>query len=466
MSSNNRLLHLGIGAFHRGHQAYYLHLLNQQLPESERWFYTSINLRKETQAMPAQLKQQSGQYHLKRIAPNGDTTYLKIEAIDRIEDASERPAVIAQLFAERQTKAATITVTEGGYYLTEDDNLNLDHAEIKHDLAATKNAANAPLTLYGFLAAGLLARYHANAGPITVLSCDNLRDNGQKLKRAFEQFLIHANLDSLKQWTSENVRFPCSMVDRITPIPPDSLIEEIQTQLKETDYCPVLGEDFQQWVIENNLTHPFPPLEKVGVIITDDVYIYEEAKIRVLNGGHFLLCYVAALRGYEYFHQAIQDAELQQWLKQYHCDEVFPTLPNTPFDIEAYRQTIVSRFSNPHIADSVARITADSISKFPQFILPTLARSLAMGHMPTAAIRLLAHWYCFLVLVASGRLQFNYQDAYFPLVKQWLDQPDPAIAFLDEKAIWSETTTQYPEFRERLYTALVSTFNSYGEQYP
>ncbi|WP_028023980.1 mannitol dehydrogenase family protein [Enterovibrio calviensis] len=466
MSENNRLVHFGIGAFHRGHQAYYLQLLNDTLPEDERWYYTDINLRQETRAIPTALKKQNGSYHFKRIAPDGSAQFIKIRSINAVEDASENAGVIAHVLNDDKVKAITITVTEGGYYLTDSDDLNLTHAEIAHDVEVIRQQHGQPKTLFGFLALALLARQKMPHGAITVATCDNLRDNGNRLKKVFYQFVQAAQLTELETWLDDNVTFPCSMVDRITPVPPASLLEDVKLHTGMDDACPIMGEDFEQWVIEDNFATTFPPLEKVGVTFTNNVHAFEEAKIRILNGGHFLLSYVGALRGYITYDENIRDSELNEWLKQYHQNEVIPTIYDRPFDLEEYRAIIISRFSNSYIADSIERIAMDSISKFPQFILPTVKLNLDRDYMPTAAVNLIAHWYCFLHLNLSGRFTFNYKDPYLSVAQRWMESPEPIEAFLSDPDIWQGLTSRFPMFHQALASQIQQTLDSYEERYP
>ncbi|KKD59986.1 multiple polyol-specific dehydrogenase [Grimontia sp. AD028] len=466
MSEHNRLVHFGIGAFHRGHQAYYLHLLNQQLPEEERWYYTDVNLRGETRAVPDALRKQNGRFHFKRIGPDGYADYIEITSIDRVEDASSNPSVIQTIFDDDKVKAITITVTEGGYYLTESDDLNLAHPEIVQDIEVVKSGSGQPKTLFGYLTLALIVRQKMANGAITVATCDNLRDNGHRLKHAFGQFVEAAALDELTQWISDNVTFPCSMVDRITPVPPKNLAEDVEREVGKKDLCPIMGEDFEQWVIETKFATDFPPLEQVGVTFTDKVQAFEETKIRILNGGHFGLSYIGALRGYQTYDENIRDDELNALLKQYHQNEVIPTIYEHPFDLENYRQVIVLRFSNPFIADSIERIAMDSISKFPQFILPTIKFNLERGYVPNAAMTLVSHWYCFLALYLNGKLQFNYKDPYLHIAEKWMQSPEPIKAFLADPDIWQGLNKRFPFFGEQLEEQIKQTLDGYQERYP
>ncbi|PKF49914.1 mannitol dehydrogenase family protein [Enterovibrio nigricans] len=467
MSDHKRIVHFGIGAFHRGHQAYYLQKLNEQLPEPERWYYTSINLRAETSEIPRTLKKQNGVYHFKRIAPNGEAEYIRIESIDHIEDASSDLSSVARVFSCKNVKALTITVTEGGYYLNDNDALNSDHAEIQHDIDVIRHAIGQPKTLYGYLAVALLARQKLADGAITVATCDNLRNNGNRLENAFKQFVLLTGNDILLNWISDNVTFPCSMVDRITPVPPtNNLVDDVLKATGVSDACPIMGEDFEQWVIQDTFATEFPPLESVGVTFTQNVHAYEEAKIRILNGAHFLLSYVGALRGYVTYDQNVRDPELFEWLREYHQNEVIPTIYDRPFDMEDYRSTILSRFGNAYIADSIERIAMDSISKFPQFVLPTVRLNLERGYIPDAATKLIAHWFAFLSLFVQKRFSFNYKDSYLNVAENWIAQSDPIAAFINDPDIWQGLNQRFPLYGEKLAEEIRLTLESYQERYP
>ncbi|MDD1780088.1 mannitol dehydrogenase family protein [Enterovibrio sp. ZSDZ35] len=468
MSDHKRLVHFGIGAFHRGHQAYYLQKLNEQLPDEDRWYYTGINLRAETSELPSMLKRQNGAYYFKRIAPNGDAEYIQINSIDSIEDASSDVSVIRRVFSCPNVKALTITVTEGGYYLNDNDELNSEHPEIQHDIEVIRQQSGQPATLYGYLAIALLARQKlaSGSGSLTVATCDNLRNNGNRLDNAFKQFVSQAGNDILLKWTCDNVTFPCSMVDRITPVPPANLVEDVRQATGVSDACPIMGEDFEQWVIQDSFANEFPPLEKVGVTFTQNVHAYEEAKIRILNGAHFLLSYVGALRGYVTYDQNVRDPELNEWLRRYHQNEVIPTIYDRPFDMEDYRSTILSRFGNAYIADSIERIAMDSISKFPQFVLPTVRLNLERGYMPEAATKLIAHWFAFLSLLVEKRFRFNYRDPYLYVAEKWMVQEDPVTAFTKDPDIWQGLNKRFPLYSETLAKEIRLTLESYQERYP
>lgn len=456
----NRIIHFGVGSFFRGHQAYYIDRYNRLVEPNERWHYTGVNLRAESRGLIEALAKQNGRYHLKKISAYGDIEIRKIEALESVIDASDNVGAIDGLFADQDTKALTITVTEGGYYLTDTNDLNLNDPEVAWDIAHQDQ----PKTVYGYLKHALETRATSNAGAITVLTCDNLRDNGTVLENAFKQYLTAIQDNELLEWVNKYVTFPCCMVDRITPVPPPNLAQELSMVVGEKDDCPIMGEDFEQWVIEDKFAAGFPSLEKVGVTFSNQVHEFEETKIRILNGGHFLLSYVGALREYQTFDENMFDDELAEWLKGYHQTEVIPTIANPPVDLEQYRQKIVERFGNSHIADSIERIAMDSVSKFPQFILPTVRFNLERNHMPKYAIELIAHWYCFLERFHNGKLAFNYKDPHFNKAKQWLESSDPVTLFLKNEDVWQGLTAQYPDFSEQMRAKIQDQSKAYEEQ--
>ncbi|CCN84199.1 putative Mannitol dehydrogenase [Vibrio nigripulchritudo SFn27] len=455
----NRLVHFGVGSFFRGHQAYYVDRFNRLVPPSDRWHYTGVNLRPESRTITQTLQQQGGRYHLKKISAYGDIEIRKIEAMDTVVDASGDVSELDSIFTDPNVKALTITVTEGGYYLTDTNDVNLKDVEIASDLTNS----DAPKTVYGYLSYALKQRAASQVGAITVLTCDNLRDNGTLLENAFKQFLSAKQETELLEWVSKHVTFPCCMVDRITPVPPKGLARQLETIIDEKDECPIMGEDFEQWVIEDKFASDFPQLEKVGVTFSSQVHQYEETKIRILNGGHFLLSYVGALRNYITFDQNMEDDQLADWLKGYHQTEVIPTISHPPVDLEQYRQKIVERFSNSHIADSIERIAMDSVSKFPQFILPTVRFNLERNHMPRYAICLIAHWYCFLERFHNGKLAFNYRDPHFSKAEQWLNSCDPVTTFLSNEDVWQGLTSHFPDFTEQLKKQIETQSKEYEE---
>ena len=220
--------------------------------------------------------------------------------------------------------------------------------------------------------------------------------NGKMLKRNFLAYLELFNRDDLADWVRANASFPCSMVDRITPRSTLLLDREINDRFGHQSIGPVMAEDFTQWVLEDNFASPMPDLSQVGVTVTADVDPYEEAKIRILNGGHTCVAYLAALAGKHTFNQAMTDAALAAHFNAYQTQEVLPTLTIAlPFDKSSYLDCVSQRFANAAIGDTVERICADGFTKFPLFIRPTLEGCLAQGIVPSHGLKSIASWYVF-----------------------------------------------------------------------
>ena len=275
-------------------------------------------------------------------------------------------------------------------------------------------------------------------GPVTLLCCDNLRSNGHQLATGLSAFLAARGEAELLAWTLANVTTPCAMVDRITPRPPADLPARVRAALGWDDAAPVMAEDFRQWVIEDDFAAGRPALERVGVQFVADVAPFEEAKIRILNASHSAIAWAGALKGYAFIHQGAADPEVAAMARAYIDRSVIPCLSPSPVDLAAYGAAALSRFSNPDIRDTNARVAADSCAKLSGFIAPTLADCLAgRGDLASAAL-LPALLIAFLQRWAAGALPFAYQDqALDPAaVRAILAAADPAAAFCADPGLW------------------------------
>jgi mannitol 2-dehydrogenase len=249
-----------------------------------------------------------------------------------------------------------------------------------------------PQTVFGLVAAALDRRRQAGVTPFTIVSCDNLPGNGALAREAFVTF-ARAKSPDLGAWIDREVRFPNSMVDRITPVTTDADREEIGARFGIADQWPVVCEPFTQWVLEDAFSSGRPPLEHVGVQIVSDVEPYELMKLRLLNAGHQGLAYFGHLCGYTYVHEAAQDPLFRQFLHRYWDDEAMPTLDPVPgIDLSEYTSTLIERFSNPEIRDTIARLCAESSDRIPKWVLPVIRERLAHGGSVTQAAAIVASW--------------------------------------------------------------------------
>ncbi|MGB0411388.1 MAG: mannitol dehydrogenase family protein [Pikeienuella sp.] len=439
------VVHLGFGAFHRAHQAVFLDDYMAQTGDL-RWGIAAVNLRAAEADSFGEHDAAGAGYLLKSVAPSGDVNLSRIRSHIAFSDWSRDRGASEALLARASVKLVTITVTESGYYT--DPNGVLDIAD---PLIAAEVAGGEGTSVYAYLAAALTRRMTTINAPITISCCDNIRSNGRMLQRNFGAYLAAIGLDDLKVWVTENVTFPNSMVDRITPRATPELAFEFAAMTGETARHPVLAEAFVQWVLEDNFATDMPDLARVGVTITKDVDPFEVTKIRVLNGGHTCLAYLAALRGVETFDQAMQVPDLFDHFWTYETTEVLPALTLAlPFSKEAYLDSIAARFKNPAIADTVARICADGFAKFPIFMRPTLEGCLRQGIMPTRGIVSIASWHVFARHVQAGKAPLDYAEPSWPLLEAMLGSD----AFVLSQQLWGDLPTTYPEFADALRTAI------------
>ena len=273
-------------------------------------------------------------------------------------------------------KIVTLTATEGGYYFNQSTGeLDLNYPIIRHDLENPQQ----PKTIFGYLAEGLKRRHKASLKAFTVLSCDNLQGNGHVAKRTLIAFCREKNAE-LADWVSENVSFPNSMVDRITPATGDEQRKLVRDSFGVADAYPVVSETFRQWVIEDDFCNGRPELEKVGVQFTDDVAPYEKMKIRLLNASHSAMGYLGYLCGHRFIFEIAQDPQFARYIRALMDREVTPLIGTIPgVDLEDYKTSLMKRFANETIKDQALRICMDGSSKMPKFIMPSIVEQLQKG---------------------------------------------------------------------------------------
>ncbi|KJZ20529.1 mannitol dehydrogenase family protein [Loktanella sp. S4079] len=439
------VVHLGFGAFHRAHQAQYIDDYMQKSGDLA-WGIAAVNLRAPEADVFAQCTDWENGYLLKSTTPDGEVSLRRVRSHVAFSDWSKDVDAAEDLLAQASVHMVTITVTESGYYTDPKGALDANDPTI-----AAEVAGGAPTTVYAYLQNALKRRMDAGGAPITVCCCDNIRQNGKMLKANFAAYLTLTRQDALAQWVAENVTFPCSMVDRITPRSTAALSAELSEQTGETVNQPIAAEAFVQWVLQNNFAGPMPALDQVDVTVTDNVDPYEETKIRVLNGGHTCLTYLGALHGIETFDAAMRVPELFDHFWNYETQEVLPALTiELPFSKEAYLDDIAARFKNEAIADTVARICADGVAKFPIFIRPTLEGCLKQGVMPHHGIRSIASWYVFAQHVAAGRIPFDYLEPSWEGLKAMLGTDE----FVTSQQLWGDLPTAYPAFADTLRAAI------------
>lgn len=364
------ILHIGVGNFHRAHEEYYTNLLLEN-PDQQNWGICGAMLLPSDEHLYHALKNQANEYTLTVCGRDGKDEAYRIGSLIELIWGIENPEAVIAKIADKNIRIITLTITEGGYNIEKaTGEFMLEDELIKHDLQNPQT----PKTTFGFIAEGLRRRKAAGNGAVTILSCDNLQHNGNTARKAFTSF-IEAQDKELAAWMSENVTFPNSMVDRITPATRPEDVARLNAKNGTSDAAPVYCEDFIQWVIEDNFVAGRPAWEKVGVEFTDDVTAYENMKLSLLNASHTLLSYPSFLSGYRKVDDAMHDERIAKFVRTFMDVDITPYVPapgNT--DLELYKQTLIERFGNRSVSDQVARLCFDGISKFPVYIMPNLIK--------------------------------------------------------------------------------------------
>ncbi len=449
----NTILHLGLGSFHRAHQAVYLHQLQQT--GDHRWALAGGNIRPDMKDTIDALIAQDGAYTLETVTPHNERTYTRITSIKTVVPFDAELSGLVAIGSDANTRIISFTVTEAGYYLDAKYQLDLNFADLRADLAAVK-AGEPVCTIYGALSVILRARMQANAGPVTLLNCDNLRHNGERSRGGLLQFIELVGDSALLTWVKANTTSPNAMVDRITPRPTPEVRARVLAATGVDDPAALMGESFIQWVIEDNFVAGRPEWEKVGVEMVDSVQAYEEAKIRLLNATHSCIAWAGTLVGYTYIHEGTLDPVIRQFAYDYVTDDTIPVLLPCPIDLEKYRDVVLDRFGNPAIADTNQRVAMDGFSKLPAMIVPTIRDRLARGETIHSVAMLPALFLAYLQRWHAGQIPYTYQDqAMDPAAAHAIcEAADPVAAFCADTVLWGPLAKD-----ERLVQAMPKAFD-------
>lgn len=368
------IVHLGIGAFHRAHQAFYTEEVLNKFGGD--WGIIGCSLR--SPSVRDQLAPQDGLYTLVERSGEGEKLQV-IGAVIQNLVGPENPAELVNVMAQPNIKIVSMTVTEKGYcHDPATGNLNSFHPDIQHDLENIDN----PKSAIGFLVAALNKRFKAGIKSFTALSCDNLPNNGEVLEKVVVQFAEKISRE-LAAWISENTRFPSTMIDRIVPATTDEDRRDIEARLGIRDEGLVVAEPFTQWVIEDKFSDGRPQWEKAGALLVDDVRVFEKIKLRLLNGAHSTMAYTGYLSGFDYISEVMNEPAFVNMVTLYMAREAGETLTAPAgFDIEAYKQQLRDRFSNKALKHRTWQIAMDGSQKLPQRLLESLRVQLkGNGHI-------------------------------------------------------------------------------------
>ncbi len=382
------VVHFGVGGFHRAHQAMYHDRLMAEGATLD-WGICGVGVMTADRLMKQVLDAQDGLYTL--VLKHSDGTYEPrvIGSIVEYLFAPDDPEDVIEKMTAASTRIVSLTITEGGYNIDDaTGEFDAGNPDVVHDLALDA----VPRTTFGLITEALWRRRKDGLAPFTVMSCDNLQGNGDLSKQVFAAF-ARLRDPELGDWVEQEVRFPNSMVDRITPVTTDADRAEIRDRFGLDDRWPVVCEPYTQWVLEDAFTDGRPPYERVGAQVVERVEPYELMKLRLLNGSHQSLCYFAYLAGYRLVHQAAQDPLFRAFLLGYMNDEATPTLPPVPgIDLGAYKLLLIERFANPEVRDTVARLCAYGSDKIPKWLLPVIREQLATGGDIRRSAAVVAAW--------------------------------------------------------------------------
>jgi fructuronate reductase len=378
-----RIVHLGIGNFHRAHQAWY----TANAPDAEQWGIAGFTGRRAD--MADALRPQDGLYTLITRSPEGDA-YELVGALSAVHAAAEHDAYLDYL-SRPDVAIVTITVTEAAYLRGPDGGLDVNQNVVQRDLEALRKDPRAPVgSLPARLVAGLAARRSAGGPALTILSCDNLPENGAVTKAVVTDLAALVD-DFLTSWIETNVDFATSMVDRITPGTTDEDRKLVEEACGYIDAYPVATEPFTEWVISGTFPAGRPRWESSDATLVDDVEPFEQRKLWLLNGSHSMLAYAGSIRGHQTIDEAIADDDCRSWVEAF-WDEASRHLSLPAEDITRYRHALLTRFSNPRAQDQLSRIAADGSAKLPVRTLPTVRAERAAGRIPLGCATTLAAW--------------------------------------------------------------------------
>jgi mannitol 2-dehydrogenase len=446
------IVHIGVGGFHRAHQAMYLdRLMNDG--EAFEWGICGVGILPGDAQMKEALDAQDDLYTLIIKHSDGRLEPRVIGSIGQYLHAPANPEAVLERLTGAATRIVSLTVTEGGY--------NIDPVTGQFDRnnpAVLSDAAgsSAPTTVFGFVVEALRRRRERGVEPFTVMCCDNLPGNGDLAKATFSAYadLIDPELGN---WIRTAVAFPNSMVDRITPVTTDADRAALAEEFGVADRWPVVCEDFTQWVIEDHFPTGRPRWEKAGVQVVTNVEPYELMKLRLLNASHQAMCYAGYLSGYRFAHEVCNDPVFVEFLRGYMDYEATPTLPEIPdVDLDQYKHSLIHRFANPEVRDTLARLCAESSDRIPKWLLPVIRENLASGGEIRRSAAVVASWARYdegvdeqgEPIVIVDRLR----DELMTFARRQTENP---LAFIENRAVFGDLVDQ-PAFRRAYLDALTS----------
>lgn len=440
------IVHLGPGAFHRSHQAYFT---DKALAHGGHWGICGVSL--NSPKVKNALSPQDGLYTL--AIQEQSNEYQLIGAIKELLQLEQDRSKVMQRLESKHTKIITLTITEKGYCTDGNGILDLTNPAIKYDIAHTEK----PSSAIGLLVNTIAVRRQKNISPALIVSCDNVTENGHKLKSAVMQFCQAINNNDLADYIQNNVQFPCTMVDSITPATDDELQETIAEDLGYHDAWPIKREAFAQWVIEQTDVTELPAWDKVGVMFTSDIQAFENAKLRLLNLPHSSLAYMGSLLGLETVSDAIDHKDLATFVKDLVNLEVIPSIVAPDgLDLENYRDQIISRFHNPSIRHLLEQIAHDGSQKLQMRLIPIIKTNLQEGRSIERLCAVLASWFNFIINKVDNNDQLidPIEDTLKAVVLNNRDDHSAMLkGFLSINSIFDKSLSESTEFNSAITKA-------------
>lgn len=429
------IVHIGIGAFHRAHQAFYADELLQNYGALDCGI-CGIGLLDSDRKIINTLKDQDGLYTLLIKELDGSLKSRVVGSISEFLFAPDDPVAVIEKMADPEIQIISLTITEGGYNYNETTGeFDFSTSSIQWDL----NNPDNPKTVFGFLTQSLKLRQKRNTNGCTIQSCDNIQENGIMTKKMLCSYIDKAE-PGLLEWVKENVSFPNSMVDRITPVTVDSDKAILREKYQIDDQWPVVCESFIQWVIEDDFIAGRPQWELAGAQFVKNVMPYENMKLSLLNAGHSVLGILGALHGYDTVDEAASDDEFQIFLRSFMDNEVTPILNDLDnMDLAQYKDNLIARFKNKHIKDQISRICLESSVKFPKFLLPTLRAQLKENGPISQITFVIAAWCKYNEGIDENGRSYEINDAISDVLKEAALQShkDP-VSFLKIESVFGD----------------------------
>jgi mannitol 2-dehydrogenase len=422
------IVHLGVGRFHRAHQAVYLDDLAERGVSTD-WGIVGVGL--HSGSMTGTLPPQGCLYSVVERSARESRVRIVGSITEYLHGPSETERVLERL-ASPDTRVVSLTVTGNGYCIGGDGELALE--ELDGDLRTPQR----PRTTLGYLVEGLKRRRERGIAPFTVMSCDNLPANGKATRRLVTA-LAEMRDPALARWIEAHAAFPSTVVDRITPVTPGDTQAVLEAEFGISDRCPVVTEPFRQWIVEDEFCNGRPPLEEVGARFVSNAAGHELVKKRLLNGAHCAMGYLGSLRGHRTVDSVMRDPDLSAFIRSLMIEEVAPLLPPVPgLDLGDYVETLLGRFSNPAVGDRLERLCARGSTKMPAYLIPSIADAVRRGTPHGHLTRALAAWFRYLRGVDLMGSPIQIEDAAGEHLLPLARSEDPAASLLGRGSLFDE----------------------------